>query len=284
MSVRVAGLRASVLPDAPRLGTEDRFTFACRPGVSCFNQCCADVNIFLSPYDVLRMKRRLGLTSSAFLDRYALLPVHKELKLPVVLLRMEDGAERRCPFVGPEGCSIYADRPWPCRMYPLGLAVGHDNQQAPAEEFYFLLREEVCRGFDEGRDWTVREWLEDQDVSAYDEFGGAFKELTLHPFFEGEGTLPPEKLHMFYTACYDLDTFRQFVFGSTLLERFEVEEELVEQMRYDDEALLRFAFLWLRFSLFGEETVRPRREVWEAAEEKMRKGSKPAAVGSGAAS
>jgi len=284
MSVRVAGLRASVLPDAPRLGTEDRFTFTCRPGVSCFNQCCADVNIFLSPYDVLRMKRRLGITSSAFLDRYALLPVHKELKLPVVLLRMESGEERRCPFVAPEGCAIYADRPWPCRMYPLGLAAGHDDQQAPAEEFYFLLREEVCRGFDAGRAWTVREWLDDQDVSAYDEFGGAFKELTLHPFFDGEGTLPPEKLHMFYTACYDLDTFRQFVFGSTLLERFEVEEELVEQLRYDDEALLRFAFLWLRFSLFGEETVRPRREVWEAAEEKMRKGSTPAAVGAGAAS
>ncbi len=35
-------------------------------------------------------------------------------------------------------------------------------------------------------------------------------------------------------------------------------------MRYDDEALLRFAFLWLRFSLFGEPTVRAREGVLEA--------------------
>jgi len=69
---------------------------------------------------------------------------------------------------------------------------------------------------------------------------------------------------MFFTACYDLDRFREFVFGSTLLQRFEVDEDFVDEMRYDDEALLRFAFLWLRFSLFGEDTVRPRAEVVEA--------------------
>jgi hypothetical protein len=35
-------------------------------------------------------------------------------------------------------------------------------------------------------------------------------------------------------------------------------------MRSDDEALLRFAFLWLRFSLFGEPTVKAKPEVAEA--------------------
>jgi hypothetical protein len=94
--------------------------------------------------------------------------------------------------------------------------------------------------------------------------GEAFKELTLHPFFESGGVLPPEKLEMFYTACYDLDRFREFVFGSTLLKRFEVDEDFVEEMHDDDEALLRFAFLWLRFSLFGEATMKPRAEVLEA--------------------
>ena len=274
MSMRIAGLREAVLPDAPRLGPEDRFTFTCRPGVSCFNRCCGDVNIFLSPYDVLRMKRRLGISSGEFLDRHALLPVHKEMKLPVVLLRMADEEGRPCPFVGPEGCAIYEDRPWPCRMYPLGMAAGHDQGQ-PADEFYFLLKEEVCRGHEADRAWTVKQWLDDQDVGAWDEFGGAFKELTLHPFFQEGGVLPPEKLHMFYTACYDLDAFRKFVFETSLLQRFEVDEALVEEMRYDDEALLRFAFLWLRFALFGEETVRPRREVWEAMQEKMRTSGRP---------
>ena len=69
---------------------------------------------------------------------------------------------------------------------------------------------------------------------------------------------------MMYTACYDLDRFREFVFVSTLLQRFEIDEDLVEEMRQDDEALLRFAFLWLRFSLFGEQTVKIKKEVAEA--------------------
>ena len=40
--------------------------------------------------------------------------------------------------------------------------------------------------------------------------------------------------------------------------------DFVEAMRGDDEELLRFAFLWLRFSLFGEPTMRIKGEVLEA--------------------
>ena len=261
-----------VLADAPHLGPQGAFQFACHPGISCFNRCCGNVNIFLSPYDVLRMKRRLGLTSSEFLERHTLLPVQKDMKTPVVLLRMQDDEAKSCPFVTDAGCSMYQDRPWPCRMYPLGLAAQRDTPDGwQGERFYFLLREEGCRGLEEPRRWTVREWLDDQGMDAYDEWGEAFKELTLHPFFEKGGTLSPEKLEMFYTACYDLDRFRQFVFGSTLLQRFEIDEDFVEEMREDDEALLRFAFLWLRFSLFGESTMKPRAEVLEAFKHRLDK-------------
>jgi Fe-S-cluster containining protein len=115
-------LREKILTECPRLGPEDTFRFACHPGVSCFNKCCADVNIFLSPYDVLRMKRRLGMKSGDFLDKYTLMPVHKDMKTPVVVLRMNDDEDKSCPFLTEGGCGIYSDRPWPCRMYPLGLA------------------------------------------------------------------------------------------------------------------------------------------------------------------
>ena len=258
-------LQERVLANYPRLGPDDRFQFGCHPGVSCFNCCCRDVNIFLSPYDVLRLKRRLGITSGEFLDRYTLTPVQKDMRTPVIVLRMADTAEKTCPLLGHAGCSVYPDRPWPCRMYPLGLAAQKDTPDGwRGERFYFLLTEAECRGFEEPRTWTVREWLDDQGMDAYDEWGEAFKELTLHPFFEDGGTLSPQKLHMFFTACYDLDRFREFVFGSTLLQRFEVDEDFVYEMQTDDEALLRFAFLWVRFALFGEPTVKARPEVVEA--------------------
>jgi uncharacterized protein len=265
-------LQEKIIADSPRLGPDDTFRFGCHPGVSCFNKCCGDVNIFLSPYDVLRMKRRLGLTSGDFLDKYTLMPVHKGMKTPVIMLRMNDDEAKTCPFLTDAGCGIYSDRPWPCRMYPLGLAAQKDTPDGwRGERFYFLLQEEGCRGFDEPREWTVRQWLDSQGIDAYDEWGEAFKELTLHQFFESGGMLSPEKMHMLFTACYDLDKFREFVFESTLLQRFDVDEDLVHEMRYSEEALLRFAFLWVRFSLFGERTVKMKADVVEAFKGKLDK-------------
>jgi Fe-S-cluster containining protein len=263
-------LEERILKDSPRLGPDDGFRFACRPGISCFNRCCADVNIFLSPYDVLRMKKRLGMDSSEFLEKYTLMPLHKDMKFPVVVLRMNDNEKKTCSFVTDAGCGIYSDRPWPCRMYPLGLAAQKDTPDGwRGERFYFLLEEEVCRGFEEPQEWSVRDWLEDQGIEEYDRWGEGFKELTLHQYFEDGGTLSPEKMHMLFTACYDLDRFREFVFGSTLLQRFEVDEDFIEEMRNDDEELLRFAFLWLRFSLFGEQTMKVKREVADVFKKKL---------------
>lgn len=260
-----ARLQEKILADYPRLGPHGTFQFGCNPGVSCFNRCCGDVNIFLSPFDVLRMKKRLEMSSSDFLEKYAMMPVQKDMKTPVVVLRMNEDEGKTCPFLTEKGCGIYTDRPWPCRMYPLGLASSKDTPDGfRGERFYFLLKEDVCQGFGQQQEWTVSQWFDDQGIDEYDEWGEAFKELTLHKYFEEGGFLSPEKMHMLFVACYDLDKFREFVFDSTLTQRFDVDEDFVEEMRHSDEALLRFSFLWLRFSLFGEETVKVKPEVAEA--------------------
>jgi hypothetical protein len=78
-------------------------------------------------------------------------------------------------------------------------------------------------------------------------------------------------MEMFFNSTYDLDKLRSFVFKSSLLERFEVDEDFVHRMESDDEALLRFGFLWLRFALFGESTMKVRPEAAEAVQERMQK-------------
>ena len=271
-------LKEKILEDYTRLGPEDTFKFGCHPGISCFNTCCSDVNIFLSPYDVLRLKNRLGISSTEFLEKYTLLPVQADMTTPVVILRMNDDEKHSCPFVTPQGCGVYTDRPWPCRMYPVGLATSRDSEDGwRGERFYFLLEEEGCLGFGEAREWTIQEWMDDQGVDAFDEWGEAYKELSLHRFFEQGGTLTPDQMEMFFNSTYDLDKLRAFVFGSTLLERFEVDEEFVHQMKTDDEALLRFGFLWLRFALFKEPTMKVRPEAAQAVQERLEKDkpSKP---------
>jgi Fe-S-cluster containining protein len=245
-------MKKAILDDFPRLGLEDTFRFACHDGLACFNVCCADVNIMLTPYDVLRMRTRLGLPSGEFLRRYTLAPRPQGMPLPVVLLKMKDDGKKTCPFVAGSGCTIYEDRPWPCRMYPVGMASSKDGKDGKEEEFYFLMREAPCDGLEEAKEWTVAGWMENQGVGPYNEMGDAFARLTLHPrLLQGQG-LAPSRIEMFYMACYDQDKFRKFLFESTFFKRFDVNEERRETLATSDLELLKFAFLWLRFSLFGD--------------------------------
>ncbi|MBI4677181.1 MAG: YkgJ family cysteine cluster protein [Elusimicrobia bacterium] len=176
-------LKEEILKDYPRLSEDSEFSFSCHPGVACFNRCCADVNIFLTPYDVLRLKGALKMSSREFLKKHTIVPFDKNLKYPVFLLKMEENEGKTCPFVGEKGCGVYRDRPWSCRMYPVGLASPKEGGAEAQKEFYFLLKESCCQGFGEDRKLTVGEWLEAQGVLEYDEMGREWKALTLHKYF-----------------------------------------------------------------------------------------------------
>jgi uncharacterized protein len=253
-------LEKQILENYPRLTEEDSFTFSCNPDVPCFNNCCADVNIVLTPYDVLRLKRRLGIESGDFLDKYTLMPFHKDLRLPSPILKMQDDEGKACHFVGEQGCTVYEDRPWACRMYPLGLASKADDEKVRETGFYFLLQEDKCKGHGDGGTQTIAEWLDGQGIRPYNEWGETYKALRFHEFFRGDKELDPRQMNMFFLACFDLDAFRRFVFDSTFLRRFEVDDETLDEIRTDDEKLMLFGIKWARFSVFGEAdlmTVRP---------------------------
>jgi uncharacterized protein len=254
--------RDKILKDFPRMGLDDRFTFECRPGLSCFTCCCRDVSIVLTPYDILRLTRSLRMDSSEFLERYTITGVAGGHHFPVVLLKMED-EDKHCPLVGEGGCTVYQDRPWACRMYPLGAAEPQ-NPNPEDHGFHFKLCEDLCKGHGQGREWTVREWIGDQGIEEYDMMGASFKELMLHPGWDKGEAIPAGKMDMVYMACYDLDRFRRFLLETKFLNYFEVDETRVDAIREDDEELLEFAMQWLRFSLFGDKTMKIRKEVVEA--------------------
>jgi len=271
MSREIEKLKETILREYPRLSEESEFCFKCHKDVPCFNACCADVNIFLTPYDVIRLKNRLGITSGEFLAKYTLSPFDENTKYPVILLKMEDNEKKSCPFVTDDGCSVYEDRPWPCRMYPLGLASPKDDPEVGNEEFFFVLNEDVCKGHLEDHKYTVREWIKDQGIEEYTAMGEFYKDITLHEFFLKGGQLEPKKMEMFFTACYNIDKFREFVFGSTFLQKFEVDQETQERIRTDDVEMLKFAFRWIRFAFFGEDTIRIKSEVREAKQKEIEK-------------
>jgi Fe-S-cluster containining protein len=252
---KIEEFKERVLADYDRLGPDAEFTFSCHPGISCFNKCCGDVNI--------RLKRRLGISSTELIERHTLRPFSKEMTLPVLVLKMQDEKPGKpCPFVGEAGCTVYEDRPWPCRMYPVGEASAKTEMDPDAPEFFFLMQEEPCEGFSSGRRFTIREWMESQGTAPYQEVGALFKELCLHPKLK-EGDLSPPQMEMFYTVCYDIDRFRAFVFESSFLEKYEVDGATLERIRGDDVELLKFGFDWLWTSLVHEPRIKLRGAVEE---------------------
>jgi len=252
--------RPSLLEGKRTLTLKDSFTFRCGEDRSCFNTCCADVNIVLTPLDILGLARRLGMTTTAFRARHTVTLETRDLQLPVVALRMEEEKEGRpCPFVGPEGCTVYDDRPWACRMYPVGLAMPPARAGEEPEPLYFLFEDGFCEGHRDGPDWTVDAWRNDQDVPGREELETEFRKVVTHPWFIGGRRLDPRRQELFLMACYDLDRFREFIFESSFLQRLVVDPDLASKLATDDVALLEFSFRWVRFALFGEPTLTVRK-------------------------
>jgi uncharacterized protein len=227
---------------------DEKFKFSCHNGLACYNTCCRDVNIFLTPYDVLRMRMGTGLSSGEFLQRYTVTLLGDD-GIPLVVLRMNEDQDKTCPFVASQGCSIYQDRPWSCRMYPVF--------PVSSEEKEFLIEEKAsCLGFREDKQRTTREWKREQNIDIYDKMNAAYKEITHHDYFQNGNTLDSGKSKLLYTACYDLDAFKRFLFESKFFEIYDVEKEVIEKIRNDEVELLSFSYRWVRFSVFSEDTLR----------------------------
>ncbi|MEZ5840879.1 MAG: hypothetical protein R3D02_10825 [Hyphomicrobiales bacterium] len=55
-----------------RLTGKDTFCFSCHKGVSCWNECCHNTDITLTPFDILRLSEHLNIRPAEFLTRFAL--------------------------------------------------------------------------------------------------------------------------------------------------------------------------------------------------------------------
>ncbi len=260
---------------------ESRFKFACHEGKECYTHCCSDLNMILTPYDIIRMKNRLGLTCDQFLAIYTKPEMLVRTKLPVVTLKMLDDDKKSCPFITPEGCTVYEDRPVTCRYYPLGMAAFREQEIEPTgEDFYFMVRESHCLGFHSDKEWTVSEWRKDQDVELYDEVNHGWMEFMLRKkSFGFQAELSEESRGMFFMVSSNIDRLRRFVFESSFLDKYDVGKDLLEQITTDEVALLKFGFEWLQTALFGADKVKLKDHVLNAHKEQPKKAMRAAKTG-----
>ena len=233
-------------PQFDYIDINESFGFGCHAGVPCFNACCRDLNQFLTPYDILRLKNHLGLPSGEFLGRYTSQHIGPETGLPIVTLKPEAGEELLCPFVSPDGCRVYKDRPSSCRTYPLVRGLSRSRETGEVTEQFMVLEEPHCLGFREKSRHTVRQWINGQKIGLYNEINDRLMEIISLKNQLMPGPLDLKSSRMFYLALYDLDNFRSQIKKNGLLDGFQVDSSTMNTAMEDDVVLLELGMEWVK--------------------------------------
>ena len=274
------------------LTLESRVRFDCHPGVACFNACCRSTDITLTPYDVLRLKRRLKMDSREFVAACTY-PFEMDAEgMPGLKLAHKAGGGE-CIFLEESGCSVYADRPAACRYYALGNMGVRRRDAARVDDIYFLVKEDHCLGHQEPKTQTVAEYRREQGADVYDRMNREWRDIVIKKRSAGPTVGKPSarSLQLFDMCSYDMDSFREFIASRGFRDVFDLDDAAVEGLRGDEDALLGFAFRFLKQVLFGEMTIplRPgarerraeqRKGLWRARrddEARKRRGSVAAA-------
>lgn len=262
---------SSIVP--VKLSLDSKLKFRCHPGVRCFTACCGGIKIVLTPYDILQLTKRLDIPAHEFLHKYTQPTYLEKTDMPGVMLKLRE-EDNKCPFVTPEGCTVYTDRPSACRYYPVGMADFHEGGSRDAEgnentsqeeKFFFIVREDHCKGFEEDKEWTIREWRADQGVDVRDEMNKEWLRLVMRrKSFGLQATLSEQAKRMFFMASTDIATFRKFVFESSFLDTYELDEETIKKIKEDDVELMLFSFKYLAATLFGAQLIKIRPEKIKA--------------------
>jgi Fe-S-cluster containining protein len=245
--------------------------FSCHKGIGCWNACCSNIDISLTPYDIVRLKKRLGLSSAEFLTKYTFPYEFDKDDIAGVKFRPLEGGTA-CQFMKPEGCGVYEDRPTACRYYPVALVSMRKEGEAFDTASYALVKEDHCKGHDVPRSLTIEEYRKEQGVAEYDELARGWRQLILKKKSSGPTVGKPslKSRQLFFMACYDQDQFRAFVASDAFGALFALSQEEREKIVGDDLELMQFGFRFLRQVMFGEETIPLNADAAKARTEKVK--------------
>ena len=118
-------------------------------------------------------------------------------------------------------------------------------------EQFMALIEPHCHGFDELKTQTVRQWIDNQGITIYNEINDKLMHIISLKNRMMPGPLDIKTRHLFYTTLYDLDNFRSQFTKSATQNRFKVDALTIERAMDDDVALLELGMRWIEEVLFG---------------------------------
>lgn len=155
------------------------------------SRCCHNKVIRVGPYEILRLARRLGMTTTEFIAQHT--------EAGGTVLRTRDENNRACIFLNQQGCSVHPDRPLACRLYPLARWVDPDGR----ESFGHLTPHPKTEGI-YGTSATVADYLDEQGVAPFIEMGDRYG-VVYQRMVEVLGSLDPEELDRRSSRRDDVD-------------------------------------------------------------------------------
>ena len=244
-------------PVLPKMIAESHvMSFSCHKGISCWNACCANIDISLTPYDIIRLKKRLGVSSTDFLREYTVPYEMEKDGIAGVKFRPVDGGTA-CRFMTEAGCDVYEDRPTACRYYPVALLAMRKQDENIDTQSWAMVREDHCKGHEVDRRISIGDYRSEQGVIEYDELARGWRQLVLKKKSAGPAIGAPslKSRQLFFMACYDIDTFRGFVDSEAFNKLFQLPADEKAMLMDDDVELMQFSFRFLKQVLFGEKTI-----------------------------
>ena len=264
----------SNLPDDPpqspilpvQLSLDDKFQFRCHKGIACFNKCCENIDILLTPYDIIRLKNHFGITSREFIDLYTTDFALDAHGMPGLKLRTQENSTA-CINLTPAGCGVYEDRPAACRYYALGLVSMRKKDAPRDEDSYFVVKEDHCLGHNEPVTQTVREYRREQGVDVYDEINHEWRQIILKKRSSGPTVGRPSErsFELFFLVSYDIDGFRAFVASAGFDAVFDLDPAFKLELMTDEVKLLKFGFPAAEAGIVRREDPCAQARRWAAA-------------------
>lgn len=193
-------------------------------------RCCQSSSIRLSPYDILKLCKFHGISTTEFHQKYSYFILDQENQDLLTCMLKTDP---ECSYLTEEGCQVYEDRPFGCRTFPLAIQPFFDGQKV--ESKYYVLEE--CAGFDCNKKITLGEFKEEQGVTkllSIQEEWVKFKIKVINSQINNK-----EKFNqVFYDICYDFDGeyFRQIlkekglVWPDSMEDKFKLVMKLAEEL------------------------------------------------------
>jgi uncharacterized protein len=117
------------------------------------SRCCQHKHIQLDPYEVARLARARGESTTQFRARWT---VDGQ---GTTLGQKQDGT---CVFLGPQGCEVHPDRPLVCRLYPLGRHFRKDGF-----EYFSISAGHPQTAGEYNQKGTIADYLESQGTKPF---------------------------------------------------------------------------------------------------------------------